>query len=446
MTFDTPSLVERRSGNITLRPKDHRDPFQRDRARILHSAAFRRLQAKTQILGVGQHDFYRTRLTHSLEVAQIGTGITAQLKQVAASMVNTPLEAMIPSDALIESLCLAHDLGHPPFGHGGETALNFKMRNHGGFEANGQTFRILTHLEPYTKDLGMDLTRRTLLGLIEYPGFIRSKPDHKDQTPTDCHIKAKDWKPVKGLFLDDKDNYLWLMAGLSAQDAKTFNHRESVSSTDERPLVLDKSVYKSFDASIMELADDIAYGVHDLEDAIVLGRVNIESWRLHVLPVLVAIDNPWAQKHAEQLTSMLFSKEHHERKSAIGALVNHLITNIDIAAVPAEFEQPLLQYNAILKPAAAPILNILKQYVYRFVILATDIQQLEFRGQRMLMSLFDAFASDPERLLPQQVRETWLQADNEQSSSTRVICDYLASMSDQLAQRTFIDILGSHEI
>ena len=139
------------SGDGTTRPKDHRDPFQRDKARILHSAAFRRLQSKTQVLSVGQHDFYRTRLTHSLEVAQIGSGLTAQLKQSEQDLDTDVLNQLIPSDPLIEALCLAHDLGHPPFGHGGEVALNYMMREHGGFEGNGQTFRIISHLEPYTE-------------------------------------------------------------------------------------------------------------------------------------------------------------------------------------------------------------------------------------------------------------------------------------------------------
>ena len=111
--IDNDIWQQRRSNNVTNRQQDHRSPFQRDRARILHSAAFRRLQAKTQVMGVGQSDFYRTRLTHSLEVSQIGSGIVAQLKSkyVELGQVLFPEE-----DSLIESLCLAHDIGHPPFG------------------------------------------------------------------------------------------------------------------------------------------------------------------------------------------------------------------------------------------------------------------------------------------------------------------------------------------
>ena len=446
MSFEPEIFELRRSGDITLRPNDHRDAFQRDRARVLHSAAFRRLQSKTQILGVGQHDFYRTRLTHSLEVSQIGTGLTAQLRQSPEVNRNDTLQSLIPSDALIETLCLAHDLGHPPFGHGGEVALNYKMRAHGGFEANGQTFRILTRLEPYTKNMGMDLTRRTLLGLVKYPGFIRSqlngdKRDSRVQT-----IKAKDWKPVKGLFLDDKDNYMWLMSGFSKPDAKLFNSREKIPHTPDDPrnlFLYDKSLFKSFDASIMEIADDIAYGVHDLEDAIVLGRVDPDSWHHMVLPVLQDIDNPWAHKHAAQLTHMLFSQEHHERKSAIGALVNHLITNIEIVRVDGMFEQAQLQYNAQLNAMASPILDILKAYVFKYVIMASDIQQLEYRGQRMLMDLFDAFESDPERLLPEQIKPLLNSAKHAEQSTSRVICDFLASMSDNQAHRSFSDLFGT---
>ncbi len=164
----------RRQTEHSSRPHDQRSPWQRDKARILHSAAFRRLQAKTQIMGVGQNDFYRTRLTHSLEAAQIGSALTAQLRKQLAFQESfqgdsTELLALLPEDSLIEALCLAHDIGHPPFGHGGEAALDLCMATQGGFEGNGQTLRIVGKLEPYTAEGGMNLTRRTLLGLLKYP-------------------------------------------------------------------------------------------------------------------------------------------------------------------------------------------------------------------------------------------------------------------------------------
>ncbi|WP_462158915.1 dGTP triphosphohydrolase [Pseudoalteromonas sp. GB56] len=158
-------LKERRLEQNT-RPSDVRDEYDRDEARLIHSAAFRRLQSKTQVLGLGESDFYRTRLTHSMEVAQIGRGIVQYLAK-------TPeFEAFhndLPNTSLITAICLAHDIGHPPFGHGGEVALNYCMREHGGFEGNGQTLRILGHLDKYTLEHGLNPTRRMLLGVLKYP-------------------------------------------------------------------------------------------------------------------------------------------------------------------------------------------------------------------------------------------------------------------------------------
>jgi dGTPase len=137
-----------------------------DYARVIHSASFRRLQGKTQILSLGDSDFYRTRLTHSLEVAQIAGGLARQL---AKSFPDHPATAYLPDRSLIHAIGCAHDLGHPPFGHGGEVALNYCMRDHGGFEGNGQTLRLLSRIESFSNDAGANLCRRSLLGLLKYP-------------------------------------------------------------------------------------------------------------------------------------------------------------------------------------------------------------------------------------------------------------------------------------
>ncbi|MBU2882369.1 deoxyguanosinetriphosphate triphosphohydrolase family protein [Psychrosphaera sp. B3R10] len=431
----------RQSGDANQRPNDQRDPFQRDRARILHSAAFRRLQSKTQILGVGQDDFYRTRLTHSLEVAQIGTGLTAQLRQNNNVLNHQFLKDALPSDALIESLCLAHYLGHPPFGHGGEIALNYMMKSSGGFEANGQTFRIATKLEPYTPAFGMDLTRRTLLGLVKYPLLIKQNPEFIQPNNISTIIRADSWKPIKGLFDDDKASFDWLLQPLSDKDRSQFLEIDTDGAA-TGPFLSLRAKYKSLDCSIMELADDIAYGVHDLEDAIVLGKVTSDFWHEEVLPGLLTTGNPWAKKHAKQLSIMLFSKEHHQRKNAIGALVNHLITNISIVKLPTPFAETLLQYNAQLLPTAQPVLDLLKRFVFKHVIQNTEIQQLEFKGQRMLISLFEAFSCDPKRLLPTQVKQLWLMSEEQGLNSDRIICDYLAGMSDDHAIRVYNRLFG----
>ena len=149
---------ERQSGHQESRDNDYRTPYQRDRARIIHSAAFRRLQSKTQILAIRQNDYSRTRLTHSLEVAQIGNGIVHQLKH--SSPADASFQPWLAEDALIETICLSHDIGHPPFGHGGEVALNYMMRDHGGFEGNAQTFRIVTQLEPFYLHVTSNLVMR----------------------------------------------------------------------------------------------------------------------------------------------------------------------------------------------------------------------------------------------------------------------------------------------
>ena len=440
---------QRRSGTNNVRPNDHRDPYQRDRARILHSSAFRRLQAKTQILGVGHDDFYRTRLTHSLEVAQIGTGILAHLKQHPEVLQSPKLNQILPSDALIESLCLGHDIGHPPFGHGGEVALNYKMWKAGGFEANGHALRIIAKLEPYTKDFGMDLTRRTTLGLIKYPQFIRSNLNFED-TQSTPFIEQSKWKPVKGLFGIDKPIINWALDGFSTSDIELFTTQD-IETQDTGSKVLTtpyqqtSSVYKTLDASIMEMADDIAYAVHDLEDAIALNIVTKDMWFHDVLPAFKALDNPWARKHSEQLSNMLFSDELFERKNAIGALVNHLITNTETFQVNEQFAEPLFAFNIRLTATSAPILKLLKGFVFNRVIQSFEIQQAEFKGQQILANLFDAVYSEPIRLTPKHISQH-LKPDSDETAIKRFVCDYLANMSDNQALRSYNQLFGTSDL
>lgn len=435
--------TERRSQNDNVRPNDHREPYQRDKARILHSAAFRRLQAKTQIMGVGQDDFYRTRLTHSLEVAQIGTGLLAQLKQSEQVIANATLQGILPPDALVEAICLAHDIGHPPFGHGGEIALNYMMFDAGGFEANGQTLRIVSKLEPYTEHHGMDLTRRTVLGLIKYPQFISNNAEFKNNNDKSIpFLNTSLWKPTKGLFRADQDVVNWVFSLFNDDDKHLFCTAINSSNTNEAPYQQSKTIYKSFDSSLMEIADDIAYAVHDLEDAIVLENVQKHQWETDVLSELKIIENPWAKKHAEQLTIMLFSDTPSKRKNAIGALVNHLITSIEIKQVSEDFNDPLLKYNVALNEMSKPILQLLKRFVFNNVIQTPEIQQAEFKGQQMLVKLFLAFLSDPQRLLPSATLARFEQL-NSQTEQRREICDYLANMSDSQAIRLYNTMFAS---
>ncbi|MGX2955491.1 anti-phage deoxyguanosine triphosphatase [Ursidibacter sp. B-7004-1] len=423
------------------REQDHRSPFQRDRGRILHSEAFRCLQAKTQIHAVGEDDFYRTRLTHSLEVAQIGSSLRAKLNEDKAGFqavcslqkfanLGQDLTALLPSRSLIESLCFAHDIGHPPFGHGGEMALNYKMRELGGFEGNAQSFRIVTQLEPYTENAGMNLTRRTLLGIIKYPALLsQTSPRDPKIIPESRYINLHQIKTSKGLFDDDQRFFDWVLAPLSEQDRILF----TTVVPNSNPQLPNTTRYKSLDCSIMELADDIAYGVHDLEDAIVGGMVTPQSWQ-YAEQALLECDSEWLQKRLPEISQKLFSSHRYERKDVIGALVNYFVTNVKWHEM-ANFDEPLLRFNACLPKEVKQVLDVLKEFVYQYVICDVKTQRVEYKGQRILMELFDMLSCDPTRLLPKSVAERWKQS--EESKHPRIICDYLASMSDGQAFKLY---------
>ncbi len=425
--------LERRLTKVSKRQQDHRDPFQRDRARILHSAAFRRLQSKTQVMGSGQSDFYRTRLTHSLEAAQIGSGITAQLR----CKYPTLCQNYFPStDSLIEAICLAHDIGHPPFGHGGEVALHYMMRNHGGFEGNGQTFRIVARLEPFSEYHGMNLSRRTLLGLLKYPQTLEQLNNQNETNNIDSfrQLKASQWHPPKGLYSDDSDIIDWLLAPLSPDDRTLFQ------SIKQNENCHSKTRFKSLDCSIMELADDIAYGIHDLEDAIVTNVVNQQDFQSNVIEKLLSLEDDWLTQYCQTLTTKLFSEQHHLQKDAIGGLVNYLITSIELTDlnerdVNTTFSEPLLRYNATLPRTIMQVLQVFKDFVYNFVIKQTSIQRLEYRGQQIVMELFQALSSDPMRLLPPSSAKRWQLANDNGDNAHRVIADYVSGMTDEYASR-----------
>lgn len=422
--------MERRSGPRTEKSNDHRNVYQRDRARIIHSAAFRRLQSKTQILAIRQNDYSRTRLTHSLEVAQIGGGIVYHLQSSLPE--DAPFQPWLASDSLIETICLSHDIGHPPFGHGGEVALNFMMTDHGGFEGNGQSLRILGKRGSYSEHYGMDVSRRTMLGVLKYPALhdnvVGSYPNKPSSLRT---FRAKDWHPPKCVFQEESELLDWILAPFEQNDTEQLTSVNRSEASQHG-----RTQHCGFDTSIMDLADDIAYGVHDLEDAIVLGMVTRDMWQQYLAPKLNAIDSLFLAENLERLEKQLFSKQSHLRKKAIGDLVSWFITSCHVEE-KEQFNHPLLRFQAALPMAERLALDLLKEFEMTHIILRPEVQMLVYKGQQMLLEMFEALSADPARLLPKDLAKEWHKCSIEGGNAHRIICDYMASMSDDYASRMY---------
>lgn len=429
--------THRRSGQTNQRGnQDHRAPYERDRTRVIHCPSFRRLQRKTQILGTDEGDFHRTRLTHSLEVDSIGRSIVRNLTINHSDQIL--LASLLPSDDLVSVICLLHDIGHPPFGHGGEVALNYMMRNYGGFEGNGQTLRLLTKVETSYGEYGLDLTRRALLGILKYP-VSRSNAAAPMQPPIheSIHktIKVNDWLPPKAYFDCEQPEVDWLLSPFSEADRVLF---QSLSQAPKNTQA-GKSAYHGFDCSIMDTADDIAYGVHDLEDAIHLRLIN--SSHLDTLEFKRLLSETPLKDNQDRLISTLFSQDICLRKQTIGEMVNYFITATRIITTNEAFENNLLKYNIALLPEAAALLHYLKQCIYDNVIDSQEARTFEYGGQTVVLRLFEAISSNPASLLDNKNRELFKMAKDE-TAAYRVVCDYLANMTDEYAYRMHERLFG----
>lgn len=435
MADETTSWTARRSGS-RRHPDDARHDHEIDYARIVHSGAFRRLAGKTQILAIGDDDFHRTRLTHSLEVAQVAGGV---LQQFRRRLFESASVRPISDGPLLGAICLAHDLGHPPFGHGGELALNFCMRDEGGFEGNAQTLRILARLESFSRCFGADLTRRAMLGVLKYPAS-RSRLADPHISPR-VHVGATivatidrtSCQPPKAYYDAEEEVVDWILSPFAASD------RDEFARFVERPGRHSRTMHKSFDCSIMDLADDIAYGVHDLEDAVALGLVTEPRFRER-LPasacgaLLHAVSRRPLEDGADDydgLVRALFGDE-LSRKKAVGRLVHFLLTQVEVV-VDERFEHDLLRRRAVLSGEAKRLLDGLQGLIVHEVIESPGVQHLEFKGQRMVVAVFEALLSDPTRLLPPLVLASYESSEDRM----RILCDHVASMTDATLLRTY---------
>ncbi len=432
-------IWEERKSGWSKRDSDARSNWDVDYARIIHSGSFRRLQGKTQILNLGDSDFYRTRLTHSLEVSQIASGVTRQIEK---DNEGHDIFDYLPDLPMIQAIACAHDLGHPPFGHGGEVALNYCMRgNSGGFEGNGQTLRILSKLEKFSENNGADLTRRTLLGTLKYPikyslaNGSEMSPKLVKNTTTVKLIDRASSKPPKCYMDSEMEVVEWILKDLSKSDHKTFTEMTAQQGGKHK-----KSSHKSLDCSIMDVADDISYGIHDFEDAIALRLIDKDDFEDIVTPekcstYLDYLKERYPTEYENdiygQFVNQIFGRS-QERKHTISRLVGFFIANAEIVENLA-FDEPLLKYRIAMNGVAEKFLNALKKIVTDIVIKSPEVQHLEFKGQQMVVAVFEVLESEPKAFLPRDIYKDYKNSGED----LRVICDYVAGMTDSYLLKTY---------
>lgn len=417
MKHDSKIFYERQLKNDKPRPNDYRSPYSRDKARIIHGAGFRRLQGKTQVMGAGEGDFHRTRLTHSIEVNQIGLGLYEAITKRKDKRIPKDLQPFMKNGRpVISAACLGHDLGHPPFGHGGEKALHTKMRCHGGFEGNAQTVRLLVTLEKYHKNKGINPTRRVLLSVLKYPVDYHDYPDEAKESA----------KPPKCYYHEDRDIIDWCLEPFSYSDREQFIKLRKTEDNKYKPQ------HMSFDASMMECADDIAYCTHDLEDIVARKLVTKQQFMEKVGKLFNGRSR--IKSNSEYITIRDFEAlfdDSYKRKKIIGKLVNMLMGSTQIVKINS-FDHPLLKYRLSMSREVKGITDFLRDdLTYGMVVAKPEVQMLERKGQHIISALYDEFSHDPSRLIP-----NWEEMDNKVSKE-RKVSDYIAGMTDAFAAKIY---------
>jgi len=425
-TLYLPADMERRKPSATPSGPEARDAFEKDLGRIIHSAAFRRLQSKTQVLGRDEGDFHRSRLTHSMEVAQIARGIIIYLNQYHPFFnQGTPLDV-----SLIEAAALAHDLGHPPFGHRGEEALHDCMRAYGGFEANAHTFRLLTRLEG-ERGIGLNLTRALLLSVMKYPIVLDDAVNPKQ------YVREKRARPPKAsVFRVDLPAFEWVLRTFGEEE------KEFLLKADLFPDRHARTRHKTLECSIIELADDIAYGTHDVEDAINLRFIHLTDLKERLDPYADPSSFPEIAK-AFGVLERLESESawgSYELKKVFAALISTFITHVEVKENPKRWTSPRLRFHVVLPEALRELLDELKRLVFERVIYSQRVQTAVWHGAYIVKKLFHALMNE-ERLLTEKDRALVRKAGSE-AERARVVCDYIAGMTDSFAKRMYGRLFG----
>ncbi len=390
-------------GGVPARGDDYRTPFQVDRDRIIHTSAFRRMQSKTQVFLSGEYDFYRTRLTHSIEVSQIGRGICDRLKHTS------PLlgDDFYVDPELVEAACLSHDIGHPPFGHTGERTLHRLMREWGGFEGNGQTLRMLTETI-FSETRGMLPTRALMDGVLKYKTLYGETPD------AEHHFIYNDQAKYLDFVLDGRDFPAELTPG------------------DER------NSFKAIECQIMDWADDTAYSLNDVADGVHAGFLTVEKierW---------AADNSWAE--GEHLDALLNAIRRGRVESLMGRKIGTFIAAASLVKEEG-FMSDLTNrhgFRLVIEEDVLAECKLYKKLLYQLVFRSHQLQQLDRKADFVLTRLFEVLADNyvtssktgKFRLLPEAQEERILAAEFE-SEKARIVCDGIARMTDGVANRTY---------
>lgn len=419
-----------------------RSPFRRDFGRLLHSPSFRRLQGKTQLFPGHETDFFRNRLTHSLEVAQVAKGIAQLLNTQSPIFKDDPLDL-----DLVEFAGLAHDLGHPPFGHNGEKALDDCMREYGGFEGNAQTLRILSRVEKKVyspvddedscavspsgvdRRLGLNLTYRSLAAILKYDHQISQKRSASDPFE-------------KGYYSSEAD----LVAAIKSHVGIPLAGQQS----------------KSIECQIMDIADDIAYSTYDLEDAMkggfshpiqLMARI-AEDERLFKEIFKKVADKVEGLKEGEVYEALgrrlashldieeqgplelysqskLIASDARRRSQFTSGMIGEFMAGVSVEAPPdgnSRFATVKVERSTLIQIEAIKHLN------YLITIMSPRLKVVEYRGYEVVGEIFRTLSDDDGgmHLLPDDIQRMHERTEDEVSRK-RLICDFVAGMTDRYA-------------